>query len=532
MKRFLYVLLTALVVISVLSFTAYADDSVAYIAYNTGSNANDGLTDTTPKQGLGTTDGTGAAGLLKKGGTLVVCGKLYLGTDYAWNLSGAATITANYGGKDYKNTEPVSNPASGVLKMKPGATFTVASDLTLDDIILFQENTQCTVIVTSGATFTVNESVITMSNKGEYMKIVVTEGATAIINGGTFASVSGEGNIVIGEKATVLGQADENVTEEFEVVRETTVCYLDYVNGNNSNDGTSADKAVKSYGSGVFKRVVVGGTVVVSGNSYIGGTGANNEYSMPTLPKPLTFTSVYGGVDYKTSASFRFSPNTTFNISSDVIFDNIVLLEDKGQTTIRVSNGATLTVTDKAVLRSSGCSHYKIIVDAGAIALLSEEAQKKFTVTGEGTVITYTEGSGDILNHYLGGKRVVELTIGSNVAYINGVANNLDAAPINRNNRTMLPVRFLANAFGIVDSGIKWDAAARTATLTNESVTIVVTIDAASMTVNGETVTLDSPAVIENNRTYLPVRAIANALGVLDDNIAWDAATNTATLVK
>ena len=532
MKRFLYVLLTALVVISVLSFTAYADDSVAYIAYNTGSNANDGLTDTTPKQGLGTTDGTGAAGLLKKGGTLVVCGKLYLGTDYAWNLSGAATITANYGGKDYKNTEPVSNPASGVLKMKPGATFTVASDLTLDDIILFQENTQCTVIVTSGATFTVNESVITMSNKGEYMKIVVTEGATAIINGGTFASVSGEGNIVIGEKATVLGQADENVTEEFEVVRETTVCYLDYVNGNNSNDGTSADKAVKSYGSGVFKRVVVGGTVVVSGNSYIGGTGANNEYSMPTLPKPLTFTSVYGGVDYKTSASFRFSPNTTFNISSDVIFDNIVLLEDKGQTTIRVSNGATLTVTDKAVLRSSGCSHYKIIVDAGAIALLSEEAQKKFTVTGEGTVITYTEGSGDILNHYLGGKRVVELTIGSNVAYINGVANNLDAAPINRNNRTMLPVRFLANAFGIVDSGIKWDAAARTATLTNESVTIVVTIDAASMTVNGETVTLDSPAVIENNRTYLPVRAIANALGVLDDNIAWYAATNTATLVK
>ncbi|MBQ9429353.1 MAG: copper amine oxidase N-terminal domain-containing protein, partial [Clostridia bacterium] len=70
------------------------------------------------------------------------------------------------------------------------------------------------------------------------------------------------------------------------------------------------------------------------------------------------------------------------------------------------------------------------------------------------------------------------------------------------------------------------------ATLKNESVTIVVTIDAPSMTVNGETVALDSPAIIESDRTYLPVRAIANALGVLNENIAWDASTNTATLVK
>ena len=126
----------------------------------------------------------------------------------------------------------------------------------------------------------------------------------------------------------------------------------------------------------------------------------------------------------------------------------------------------------------------------------------------------------------------VKLTIGSTTAYINGDAQTLDAAPINRNNRTMLPVRFLANAFGVDNDGIKWDAATRTATLTNATTTIVVTIDAPTMTVNGKSVALDSPAIIESNRTYLPVRAIANALGVSNDNIAWDAATNTATLVK
>ena len=129
-------------------------------------------------------------------------------------------------------------------------------------------------------------------------------------------------------------------------------------------------------------------------------------------------------------------------------------------------------------------------------------------------------------------KTEVKLTIGSSIAYINGEAQTLDSAPINRNNRTMLPVRFLANAFGVSNDGIKWDAATRTATLTNSEVTIVVTIDAPEMTVNGEKVALDSPAIIENNRTYLPVRAIANALGVANENITWDSATNTATLVK
>ena len=129
-------------------------------------------------------------------------------------------------------------------------------------------------------------------------------------------------------------------------------------------------------------------------------------------------------------------------------------------------------------------------------------------------------------------KTEVKLTIGSTTAYINGEAQTLDAAPINRNNRTMLPVRFLANAFGVTNDGIKWDAATRTATLSNSTTTIVVTIDAPIMTVNGNSVALDSPAIIESNRTYLPVRAIANALGVSNDNIAWDSATNTATLVK
>ena len=120
----------------------------------------------------------------------------------------------------------------------------------------------------------------------------------------------------------------------------------------------------------------------------------------------------------------------------------------------------------------------------------------------------------------------VKMTIGSLTAYVNGEAKTLDAAPLIRQNRTMLPVRFLADAFG---AKVEWDGETSTATLISDEATIVIVIYESRMTVNGVTVPLDSPAVIQNNRTYLPVRAIAEALGA---NVAWDAETSTAILTK
>ena len=127
------------------------------------------------------------------------------------------------------------------------------------------------------------------------------------------------------------------------------------------------------------------------------------------------------------------------------------------------------------------------------------------------------------------GDMIVVLQIGNKTAHVNGEAKELDAAPINRNSRTLLPVRFLAENLG---ADVTWNDATKTATLKTKDVTIDVTINAKAMKVNGADVALDSPAIIESGRTYLPVRAIANALGVSNDNIAWNGATSTATLVK
>ena len=118
------------------------------------------------------------------------------------------------------------------------------------------------------------------------------------------------------------------------------------------------------------------------------------------------------------------------------------------------------------------------------------------------------------------------MTIGDMNGYVNGEAKALDAAPIIRQSRTMLPVRFIAENLGAT---VDWDGATSTATITSGTTEIKITIGAAAATVNGEEKPLDAPAFIENSRTYLPVRFVAEALGATVD---WDGATSTATITK
>ncbi|MCD8049165.1 MAG: carboxymuconolactone decarboxylase family protein [Clostridia bacterium] len=60
------------------------------------------------------------------------------------------------------------------------------------------------------------------------------------------------------------------------------------------------------------------------------------------------------------------------------------------------------------------------------------------------------------------GDDVITLTIGSTTAYLNGEANTLDVEPVIINDRTMLPIRFIAESFGYT---VLWSQEAQTVTI-------------------------------------------------------------------
>ncbi len=63
------------------------------------------------------------------------------------------------------------------------------------------------------------------------------------------------------------------------------------------------------------------------------------------------------------------------------------------------------------------------------------------------------------------GDRVVKLIVGNTSMLINGTPINMDVSPEIINNRTMLPLRYIANAFGI---SVYWDGNTQTAFLGNK----------------------------------------------------------------
>lgn len=127
-----------------------------------------------------------------------------------------------------------------------------------------------------------------------------------------------------------------------------------------------------------------------------------------------------------------------------------------------------------------------------------------------------------------GGKDEIVLVINNKNASVWGEAKTNDVAPIIKNDRTMLPARFVAEALG---AEVSWDEAARKVTIVSadKATTIVLTIDSDKALVNDEEVTLDSPAFIENDRTYTPIRFISENLGA---KVAWDEAAQKVTITK
>ncbi len=540
MKKLLSVLLTVALLLCTISVSAFAADPMGYVSTSApGDDSNDGLSALTPKKTLGSKTGKGVLSLLKNGGTMVIPGRLMVGapnTTYTLNLDGALTITANDGATDYKNPSPNTNPTSGSLKMASGLVFAIASDLTLDDVILFQEAGQNTIRVKSGATLRITDKVITLTKQAYYMNIEVEEGGTAIINGGTFSGITGNGKIEIGTNVTVLEDSPsapavpsvpatpETPTAKPEIQKPATVsgnyAYISTTEGSNENDGLTPNTEKKTIGTakgtGAFALVANGGTVYVTEKWQMG------EYTLKA-DGPITVTGNDGTTDYKFpypstnpgGGAVKLAPGVTITVESDLIFDDIIIFQEGAQGTLHVKSGATLTVTDLCVLMSGKDYHYKVIIDEGAKAILSEEAQKVFTIENNGTLETFKP------EH-----TIVKLTIGSKLAYINNAEHDLDAAPLNRNSRTMLPVRFVAEALGAT---VGWDGATSTVTVTSDTAEIKIVIGATTATVNGQSIALDSPAFIESSRTYLPVRFVAENLGA---TVEWVAATNTAILTK
>jgi hypothetical protein len=110
------------------------------------------------------------------------------------------------------------------------------------------------------------------------------------------------------------------------------------------------------------------------------------------------------------------------------------------------------------------------------------------------------------------------------IFHVTQLPNFPDAKPYIQNNRTLVPVRFVAEHLGAT---VDWDNANRIVTITSGEDVLRLKIGGKTMTKNGVLQEMDVAPAITNNRTMVPLRFVSENLGV---GVEWVQSTLTVVI--
>ncbi|MCI3921361.1 stalk domain-containing protein [Paenibacillus sp. TRM 82003] len=118
----------------------------------------------------------------------------------------------------------------------------------------------------------------------------------------------------------------------------------------------------------------------------------------------------------------------------------------------------------------------------------------------------------------------VQLTIGEKDVAVAGQPQQMDTPPMIEQERTFVPVRFVVDALG---GNVDWSAADKKVTIRKGTHYVELWVGQTEMIADGTKTSSDAAPIIRNNRTLLPLRFVSEQLGL---NVVWDAATRGITI--
>lgn len=173
-------------------------------------------------------------------------------------------------------------------------------------------------------------------------------------------------------------------------------------------------------------------------------------------------------------------------------------------------DGSDYKAADKGYLTQT------LLADEDTTVFVGDESDDIDYTAKTGFVYIVTAGSDTT-----GFTTKLTVPIGENYLIAGETKVELDApAYINAEGYTMLPVRAISTSLGIDNNNVLWDQATKTVTILYGDRIISMTAGASVMYVNGSSIPTSSSVEIVNDRTFLPMRDLATALGVTD--LTWD----------
>jgi len=310
-------------------------------------------------------------------------------------------------------------------------------------------------------------------------------------------------------------------------------------NVTDQNSKAVASGRINAYIDGVLK-----GSLDFQSGTYEGllVSGSNEDEN-----KPVTFKVEVGGMEYAANSEpaqvlWVIGDTPTVNIKADlsqslgpapVIPTEVKLSGVPASLTLKPEAEKQLNVTTSP---SGGVVEFSTsddgVATVSSTGLVTAVAEGTATITVNATKtgldedtatiqVTVSETAPEVL------EKVIKLTLGQLAATVDDNSYTLDAAPyVTDAGRTLVPIRFVGEALG---ADVEWLVETRQVEIIDGETTIILPIGAISVLVNGEAVTIDSPAEITDNRTFVPIRFVSETLGAQVD---YGAETKGITITR
>ncbi|MCD8390599.1 MAG: copper amine oxidase N-terminal domain-containing protein [Firmicutes bacterium] len=250
----------------------------------------------------------------------------------------------------------------------------------------------------------------------------------------------------------------------------------------------------------------------------------------------------------------KVSSYNSYNMVGLDVDERDVVLLVSGKDNTETSDVKQVYLTDYVDNNKLGSKPYLVKLSNNRFLVMWEEFEyENSSAVSNGVKYVQVDGDGELLSDI---RSVKDVSLSSDcqptqiddklIWYINGVEKRnfysldlntalitvtvdgdfvtFDQSPTIVSGRTLVPVRAIFEALG---ASVEWDGDTQTVTSTLNGTTVTLTIGSGTMYKNGAASTLDVPAQMINDRTLVPVRAIAEAFGC---NVDWDGDTKTVII--
>ncbi len=293
--------------------------------------------------------------LPNNGGEVIVCGDTTVSA-----ASEPTALSVKNGKITVKGeNEAVLTLANGIL---PG------SDLELADITVALADTCDGVYVQGGKTLAVKE---TVDIRGGKLTVTLGENGTAILD---------NANVTVTTAITCEIVVNGNIY----TAKRISIGFISNASGSDNNDGLS-DAAPKKYqgevgGKGIRNLLYGGGIIVACGDF---GISDNQTWD---YGGKVTVLGKYRDKDYRdpdaNTGIFNLSGGRILTVVSDLTFEDILFYVGNSNTTVRVADGATLTIGENVQFLNATLT---VEVAEGGTAIL--KSGKYTDIKGEGTIL-------------------------------------------------------------------------------------------------------------------------------------------------